>query len=157
MCVLPECMHCTTCVWYSRRSEEGIIFPGTGVPESCEPTCGCWELNLYPLQEQQVLLTAEPSFLPHVQLLTRAMSAQLDPVHSPFLVAVFSLNTSQTHLFSSMSLHLTEGIAQVPVCTSQLNFIVSTSKMSPTLGSPPSTTAVFLGFSELYFSPVLQF
>ena len=27
----------------------------------CEPPCGCWELNLEPLEEQSVLLTAEPS------------------------------------------------------------------------------------------------
>jgi hypothetical protein len=26
-----------------------------------EPPCGCWEPNLAPLQEQQVLLTFEPS------------------------------------------------------------------------------------------------
>jgi hypothetical protein len=28
----------------------------------CEPPCGCWELNSEPLEEQSVLLTAEPSF-----------------------------------------------------------------------------------------------
>jgi hypothetical protein len=27
----------------------------------CEPLCGCWELNSGPLEEQSVLLTAEPS------------------------------------------------------------------------------------------------
>jgi hypothetical protein len=26
-----------------------------------EPLCGCWKLNLGPLEEQSVLLTAEPS------------------------------------------------------------------------------------------------
>jgi hypothetical protein len=34
---------------------------GTGVPDSCELPCGFWELNLDPLEEQPVLLTAEPS------------------------------------------------------------------------------------------------
>ena len=29
--------------------------------DCCEPPCGCWELNLGPLEEQQVLLTTEPS------------------------------------------------------------------------------------------------
>ena len=31
------------------------------VTDGCEPTCGCWDLNPGPLQEQQVLLTTEPS------------------------------------------------------------------------------------------------
>ena len=30
----------------------------------CEPGCGCWELKLGPLEEQSVLLTAEPSLQP---------------------------------------------------------------------------------------------
>ena len=29
-----------------------------------KPLCACWELNLGPLQEQQVLLTADPSLQP---------------------------------------------------------------------------------------------
>jgi hypothetical protein len=29
-----------------------------------EPPCGCWELSLRPLQEQQVLLTTQPSLQP---------------------------------------------------------------------------------------------
>ena len=35
--------------------------PGTGVIDSCEPPCGYGELNPGPLEEQSVLLTAEPS------------------------------------------------------------------------------------------------
>ena len=30
----------------------------------CEPPCGCWELNSGPLEEQSVLLTAEPFLQP---------------------------------------------------------------------------------------------
>ena len=40
---------------------QGFMFPGTGVTNSCELSCGCWELNLGPLEEQSVLLTAESS------------------------------------------------------------------------------------------------
>jgi hypothetical protein len=29
-----------------------------------EPLCGCWELNSGPLEEQSMLLTAEPSLQP---------------------------------------------------------------------------------------------
>lgn len=38
--------------------------PGTGIEDSCEPPCGCWDVNLGPLQEHQVVLTIEPSFQP---------------------------------------------------------------------------------------------
>ena len=31
------------------------------ITDGCEPPCGCWELNLGPLEEQAVLLTTEPS------------------------------------------------------------------------------------------------
>ena len=29
--------------------------------DGCGPSCGCWELNSGPLEEQSVLLTTEPS------------------------------------------------------------------------------------------------
>jgi hypothetical protein len=31
------------------------------ITDGCEPPCGCWELNSGPVEEQPVLLTAEPS------------------------------------------------------------------------------------------------
>ena len=31
--------------------------------ESCELPCGCWELNLGPLEEQLELFTTEPSLI----------------------------------------------------------------------------------------------
>jgi hypothetical protein len=34
-------------------SEEGIEAPGIGITNSYEPSCGCRELNLGPLQEQK--------------------------------------------------------------------------------------------------------
>jgi hypothetical protein len=40
---------------------EGVGSPETGLTDSWELPCGCWELNLSPLEEQPVLLTAEPS------------------------------------------------------------------------------------------------
>ena len=39
------------------------------------PPCGCWELNLDPLQEQQVLLIAEPSYF-----LSQGLSLNLELV-----------------------------------------------------------------------------
>jgi hypothetical protein len=39
------------------------------ITDACEPPCGCWKLNSGPLEEQSVLLTAEPSIQPHLYLL----------------------------------------------------------------------------------------
>ncbi|CAO2628536.1 E3 ubiquitin-protein ligase NEDD4, partial [Lemmus lemmus] len=43
---------------------EGVRSHGTAFLDSCELPCGCWELNSGPLEEQSVLLTAEPSLQP---------------------------------------------------------------------------------------------
>lgn len=59
-CTLIICMHgCLRATFIRKRllaSEEAVGSPGTGVTDSCEPLCGCWELNLCHLQEQPVLL-----------------------------------------------------------------------------------------------------
>lgn len=47
---------CTTRVHLLWRPEEGVRSCGTGVTDSCEPPCGCWESNSSPLQKQSVLL-----------------------------------------------------------------------------------------------------
>jgi hypothetical protein len=47
--------------WSLWRSEDFIKSPGNGVANGREPPWVYWELNSGPLQEQQVLLTAEPS------------------------------------------------------------------------------------------------
>lgn len=41
-------------------SEEGVGSPGTGIAGGYEAPCGCWEVNLSPLEQQPVLLTTEP-------------------------------------------------------------------------------------------------
>lgn len=47
--------------WCHQRPEEGIKSLGTRVTNFYELPCGYWEPNLGPLNEQQVLLTAEMS------------------------------------------------------------------------------------------------
>ena len=47
-----------------RSLEEDIGFPGTGVTDSFEPPCQCWELNLSPVEGQSVLLIDEPLLQP---------------------------------------------------------------------------------------------
>lgn len=51
----------TMCAQWLQRSE-GIGSPGTKVTDSCELSCGCWDLTPTPLEKQPVCLTAE-SFL----------------------------------------------------------------------------------------------
>jgi hypothetical protein len=50
------CLHVCLC--------EGVRSPGTGVTDSCKLPCGCWKLNPSALEEQPMLLTAEPSVKP---------------------------------------------------------------------------------------------
>lgn len=57
---------------------EGIRSRGTGVRNSFELPCECWDLNLDPQEEQPVLLTDETSLHTHLFVL--------------FLVSLFSLS-----------------------------------------------------------------
>ena len=46
----------------SRRDSRSWIWHSRAIPDT---QLGCWELNSGPLQEQQILLTLEPSLSPH--------------------------------------------------------------------------------------------
>ena len=50
--------------FYPSEARRVCQFCGTGITDGSEPPCGCWELNTGPLEEQAVLLTAEPSLQP---------------------------------------------------------------------------------------------
>lgn len=54
---------CATCVPGSQSLREGVGSPRFRFTDDDEPPYGCWESNLCPLQEQQIL-TAEPSLQP---------------------------------------------------------------------------------------------
>lgn len=56
-------LHVCACDMFMQLPAEDVGFPETGGTDSCEPPRGYWELNLCPLQEQQVLLTAESLYL----------------------------------------------------------------------------------------------
>lgn len=55
--------------WYPRVARRGHWLPC-----NWNYDCGCWEQNLYPLQEQQMLLTTEPSLQPFTSSLSEAVS-----------------------------------------------------------------------------------
>ena len=44
-----------------RHTRRGHPIP---LHDGCESSCGCWELNSGPLEEQSVLLGTEPSLQP---------------------------------------------------------------------------------------------
>jgi hypothetical protein len=52
----------------------GILLLSSDTPEEgfrshgCEPPCDCWEINSGPLEEQSVLLAAEPSLQPTIYI-----------------------------------------------------------------------------------------
>ena len=54
---------CTVCIQYPQRQAESVRSPGTGVPDVYKLPCRYCVSNLGPLEEQSVLLTAEPSLL----------------------------------------------------------------------------------------------
>ena len=53
-------VHCNSLQTHQKRASDPIT-------DGCESRCGCWKLNLGPLEEQSVLLTSEPS----LQLVSR--------------------------------------------------------------------------------------
>lgn len=54
------------CPW---KPEEGFICPGAGFIGIIDLACWCWELNLFPLEEQQSHLTYVPLYSPLVKIL----------------------------------------------------------------------------------------
>lgn len=67
--------------WGCYRSQRSQI-PGAGVTGGCELQCGCWELNLGPLQKQGVLLTDELSFQPQCFLFLKSFPHKHTHTHT---------------------------------------------------------------------------
>lgn len=57
---------CAIHVWlvHAEAGKEGVRSLGTEITGSCELLCGCWKLNLGPLEEQPVILTDKLSLQP---------------------------------------------------------------------------------------------
>jgi hypothetical protein len=77
---------CEYTVAVFRHTRRGHWIPTT---DGCEPSCGCWELNSGPLEEQSVLLTAEPSLQLYGFFLNNPMSTSCQLV---------ACSASQTYL-----------------------------------------------------------
>jgi hypothetical protein len=59
-------MHCSCLQTHQKRA---LVL----ITDGCESPCGCWELNSGPLEEQSVLLIAEPSLQPPFQIFLRTV------------------------------------------------------------------------------------
>lgn len=71
MSILPTCIDVYhVCACCSGRFEESVGFPRTGVTDDHKPPGGCWEPNLDPLEEPQVLIAFEPTLLPQTPALS---------------------------------------------------------------------------------------
>jgi hypothetical protein len=70
MGILPACVS-ASCVQCSWRLEERVRSLETGGVDGSELTCGCWELNVESLEQQQMLLSTEPSVSPDAFLNSR--------------------------------------------------------------------------------------
>jgi hypothetical protein len=60
------------CAWYQKKLGEGVGSPGTGVTDGFESPCRFWEPDQSLLKEQ-MLLTVEPVFHPHLSTLNRML------------------------------------------------------------------------------------
>jgi hypothetical protein len=58
------CPHICLCMLHVCGGQKRVLNPLELELDSCELPCGCCKLNLGPLEEQPVLLTAEPSLQP---------------------------------------------------------------------------------------------
>lgn len=57
-------MHVFCACLVSAEPEEDVKCLRTGITDACKLFCGVWESKPGPLQEQQVLYTADPSLQP---------------------------------------------------------------------------------------------
>jgi len=97
---------CFICM-YICTPEKGIRFHRTTVIDGCEPPCGCWELNLGPLEKQSVLLTPEPSLQPSLSIFIYL------PIKICFMLFIIFLFCclaclQQSHYVDQAGLELTE-------------------------------------------------
>ena len=81
MCLFILCVPCT------HRDQKRVLDPlEPWFTDGCEPPHGCWELNLGPLQEQQVCLPAiEPGSLARTASVLTCYTTLLAPLSDPLV------------------------------------------------------------------------
>lgn len=81
MVVLPICLAVHhECVYLMQlKARRDHLIPWTGIRDSSEQPCGCWEWNPHPLEEQSVLLITETfsPFLIQLVIVLLKLASQL--------------------------------------------------------------------------------
>lgn len=54
---MSECIYIQKHASWTEGQKRTLGLIGTGVMDSCEPSCGCWELNLGALNEHVLLIS----------------------------------------------------------------------------------------------------
>jgi hypothetical protein len=81
-------VHCRSLQTHQKRASNLIT-------DGCEPPCGFWDLNSGPLEEQSVLLTAEPSLQSPVAFLYDLLTILKRQMNPGVVVHAFNPSTRQ--------------------------------------------------------------
>jgi hypothetical protein len=85
------------------------------IRDGCEPPCGCWELNSGPLEEQSVLLPAEPSRQPGRGIFFSAVCSVVCSSPPPNRVSYSSCEPQTPHV-AKMAFELLILLFPPPMC-----------------------------------------
>lgn len=125
------------CPW---RPEAGVEAPGTGVTE-CEPPTRCWESNLDPLEEQPMLLTAEPTPQSNAENFLKTES-----YHTFYMcIANCSVRLEQVHILNTMFLNYYSTIGSLTQNFIPVSYNLTQNLIS--LSCNPNTNSSFFIFS----------
>lgn len=86
MCLVSSLQVCLYTICRPTEVRRGHGICTNGGMDGCEPPCRYWELNLCPLQEDLVLLTAEPPLRTKLTLLKKPSLSVLSFTISAFVI-----------------------------------------------------------------------
>ena len=90
--------------------------------DGCESPCGCWEFNSWPLEEQPVLLTTEPSLQPLNSCFLFQCFKYVTPIWLPWVYFVDQAALKLTEIHSSAS-HWIKTLCHQTQCICMHSFV----------------------------------
>lgn len=142
--------------------EEGVKTFGTGVTDGCEPWYRFWGLNLGSLQEQQVLLSPEPSLQPEVWLswgkilFKKGVGSQFLSIHKPsfpspyFTYLLYIPIEAPTLLTQPLPLSFEKGEVPLGHCPILAKEYTLEAFFEETEESPPGLESCYLCYPVVY-------
>jgi hypothetical protein len=101
-------MHHCSLQTHQKRASDPII-------DGCKPPCGCWELNSGPLEEQPVLLTAEPSLQPDYKVF-KVQTLRIFNIYMHVHIYVYMYIYVYVHIYVYMCIFLVQKYLLFIVC-----------------------------------------